>query len=186
MKLEMLSRINLKKSDAKKLRRADEIPAILYSGGNEGEPIAVKRSELTALMRQVLPGRLSTTVFSLTDSKGKERRAILKDIQYQVTTYDIMHLDFEELQENVKINVKVPIECIGMADCPGIKLGGVLRQVIRYLRVRCLPRDIPSAFELDVKSLGPRESRRLSELTIPETVRPLANLNEVAAVIVKR
>lgn len=186
MKLKMLPRTAEKKSDAKKMRRADEIPAVIYSHGTEAASISVKNSEFTALLRQVLPGRLSTTVFTLVDSKGKERRAILKDIQYHVTTYNVMHLDFEGLQDTVKVNVKVPIECTGAADCPGVKLGGVLRQVIRYLKVRCLPRDIPTFFELDVKTLGPRESKRLGDLTIPQTVRPLGDLKEVAAVIVKR
>lgn len=186
MKLKMQTRTVERKSDAKKMRRADDIPAVIYGHGTTAETITVKNSEFTALLRGVLPGRLSTTVFTLSDSKGKARRAILKDIQYHVTTYNIMHLDFEELQDKVKVNVKVPIECTGAADCPGVKLGGVLRQVIRYIRVRCLPADIPAVFELDVKSLGPRESRRLSDLAIPETVRPLADLNEVAAVVVKR
>lgn len=186
MKLKMQPRNAEKKGDAKKMRREDDIPAIIYGHGTTAEPITVKNSEFTTLLRSVLPGRLSTTIFTLSDAKGKERRAILKDVQYHVTTYNIMHLDFEELQDNVKVNVKIPIECIGAAESPGIKLGGVLRQVIRYLRVRCLPRDIPSAFELDVKSLGPREARRLEDLTIPETVRPLANLKEVVAVVVKR
>lgn len=186
MKLKMTSRTAEKKSDVKKMRRADTIPAIIYSHGKNAEPIAVNGTEFTALLRQVQPGRLSTTVFTLVDSKGKEHRAILKDIQYHVTTYNIIHLDFELLQDDVKVNVKVPIECIGMGDCPGIKLGGVLRQVIRFLSVRCLPRDIPSAFILDVKALGPRESRRLGDLDIPQTVRPLVDLKEVAAVIVKR
>ena len=58
--------------------------------------------------------------------------------------------------------------------------------MIRHLRVRCLPQDIPSHFELDVRDLGIGQSKRLSDLEIPNTVRPLMNLKEVAAVIVKR
>ncbi len=71
---------------------------------------------------------MPTTVFTLSDGK-KERRAIIKDIQYHLTTYHVSHIDFEELVDNVPVSVKVPVNCIGVADCMGIKFGGFLRQV---------------------------------------------------------
>lgn len=186
MKLNVLKRTAERKSEAKKLRRDGVIPAVIYLRGKEAATVALKSSDWISSMRQVQPGRLSTQVFYLVDEDKKERRAILKEIQYHPTTYDVMHLDFEELNDNVPVNVKVPIECTGVVDCIGIKLGGVIRQVIRYLKVRCLPKDIPSSFTLDVRNLGQRESRRLADLEIPSAIRPLADLNEVAVVIVKR
>lgn len=186
MKLKLLKRTAESKSEVKRLRREGNIPAIIYVQGKAAETIAVNNNELASLMRQIIPGRLSTTVFTLATENGKERRVLIKDIQYNITTYDIIHLDFEELHDGQKVNVNVPIECTGVADCAGIKLGSVLRQVIRYIRIRCLPRDIPAVFELDVKELGPRESKRLKDLAMPNTIRPLADLNEVAVVLVKR
>jgi len=186
MTLKYQTRSSDKKSDVKKLRREGLIPSIIYSRGKNSSAIAVGTNEFSSLLRQVQPGRLSTTVFQLTDENSKQRRAVLKDIQYEPTTYRVIHLDFEELLDEHEINVKVPIECIGGAECPGVKLGGVLRQVIRYLRVRCLPKDIPTVFQLDVKALNNRESRRLKDLEIPNTVRPLANMNEVVVLIAKR
>lgn len=185
MKLQISKRSADKKGDTKKLRREGFIPAVIYLRGKEGENVALRSSEFSSLLRLVQPGRLSTQVFTL-DHNGKERRAILKEIQYHPTTYNVIHLDFEELHDNLPVNVKVPIECTGVVDCIGVKLGGVLRQVIRHLRVRCLPKDIPTVFQLDVKNLGQRETRRLKDLEIPKTIRPLADLNEVAVVIVKR
>jgi large subunit ribosomal protein L25 len=186
MKLEISQRTAGKKSETNRLRREGFIPAIIYVQGKPAVDITIKNSDYQGLMRQVLPGRLSTTVFSLVDSKGKTHKALIKEIQYHPTTYNVLHLDFIELQDKEKVNVKVPIECTGIADCVGIKLGGALRQVIRYLLVRCLPKDIPSVLELDIRNLGPRESRKLSDLAIPETVQPLMDLHEVMAVIVKR
>lgn len=186
MKLSMTQRTAGKKSETSRLRREGFIPAIIYVQGKPAIDVTIKSSDYQGLMRQVLPGRLSTTVFDLVDAKGKVHKALIKEIQYHPTTYDVMHLDFIELHDNAKVNVKVPIECTGVVDCVGIKLGGALRQVIRYLPVRCLPRDIPTAFELDIRNLGPRESRKLGDLAIPETVQPLMALKEVVAVIVKR
>lgn len=187
MKLNVTPRTAGKKSESKQLRRANQIPAVIYKRGKEiSDNIVLKNSEFDDILRQILPGRLSTQVFTLIDEKGKERRGLLKEIQYHVTKYNVIHLDFEELVDDVPVNVKVPIECTGIVDCVGIKLGGVLRQVIRYLKVRCLPKDIPSAFVLDIRDMAQRETRRLKDLNIPETVRPLADLNEVAVAIVKR
>ncbi|MBA3957219.1 MAG: 50S ribosomal protein L25/general stress protein Ctc [Parachlamydiaceae bacterium] len=186
MKLQMSKRSAARKSESKAIRRAGNIPAILYTQGKPGETVAVPNGEFQSLLRQVQPGRLSTTVFTLIDENGKERRAIIKEIQYEPTTYKVSHLDFEELHKDVKINLNIPIECTGVAECAGIKLGGVLRQVIRSLRVRCLPKDMPAVFELDIRNMANRESKRLSDLAIPKEVSPLANMNEVAVVIVKR
>lgn len=182
----MVPRAANKKSENNSLRREGMIPAILYVKGKEGESIAINGTDFKAFLRGVRSGHLPTTIFILKNEQGQGRRAVIKDIQYEITTYEVTHLDFEELIDEQKVNVKIPIECIGVAECVGVKLGGVLRQVIRHVRVRCLPKDLPSYFELDVRELGLRQSKRLSDLTIPDTVRPLANLNEVAAVIVKR
>lgn len=186
MKLQTIKRAPDSKSEVKKLRREGYIPAVLYMKGKSGETLAVNANEFKSYLRNVKSGHLPTTIFVLVDDKGKERKVVIKEIQYAITTYDVTHLDFEELASDHKINVKIPIECIGMADCAGIKLGGVLRQVIRHVRVRCLPKDLPSYFELDVRELGIKQTKRLKDLQIPQAVRPLANLNEVVAVIVKR
>lgn len=186
MKLQVFKRDLLKKSETKRVRREGNIPLVLYVRGKDTDNMFIKGTEFSSFLRNLQPGRLSTTIFSLVDEKGNERRAILKEIQYEPTTYNVQHLDFEELFEDVKVKVKVPIECIGAVDCAGIKLGGVLRQVIRHMRVSCLPKDIPEAFQLDIKNLALFESKRLSDLEIPHSVRPLANLGEVAVVIAKR
>lgn len=186
MKLKFQDRSNEQKREAKRLRRNGMIPAVLYSDGKEGKSIAVDVQDFQTALRQVKKGHLATTVFQLKDGSGKDHKAIVKDIQYHPTTYSILHMDFEELHSDVYINVKVPIECIGIVDCPGIKLGGVLRQVIRSLKVRCLPKDMPSSFQVDISEMGIKEARRLSDLALPEKVRPLADLKEVAVVIVKR
>lgn len=186
MKLQTVKRAANSKSEVKKLRREGFIPAILYVKEKEGEIFAINAGEFNAYLRHVKPGHLPTTVFTLVDNEGRERRVIIKDIQYAITTYAVTHLDFEELRDEHKINIKVPIECTGQVDCVGIKLGGVLRQPIRHVRVRCFPKDLPSYFELDVRELGLRQSKRLADIKIPNNVRPLVNLKEVVAVIVKR
>lgn len=185
MKLMCKQRSASKKSEAKQLRREGMIPAVLYGKGKESLSISVSADEFEAIRRKVPKGRLSTTVFVL-DQDGEQKRAVLKEIQYDVVSYKVINLDFEELEENTLVSVRVPIEFSGIMDCVGIKLGGVLRQVIRQVKVKCLPEAIPESFVLNVASLGLKQTLRLSDINWPEGVRPLVNLQEVAVVIAKR
>ena len=149
------------------LRRAGKIPAILYSSAGTGDKIVIDNAEFQAFLRNVKPGRLPTTVFSLETQGGKKLRAVIKDIQYEPTSYRVSHIDFEELVAGKSVEVEVPILCVGADDCTGIKLGGFLRQVIRHVKVECLPEKIPQEFIVDVKDLGIKQSRKLKDLSLP-------------------
>lgn len=186
MELKAFKRNAERKCEASKLRREGSIPAVLYKRGSESESIAVEGTSFISHLRKVQSGRLPTTVFTLTTEDGRKQKALIKEIQYKPTNYDVMHLDFEALPEDGYINVKVPIEMTGVVDCVGVKLGGVLRQVIRHVRVRCPATNIPVSFKLDVANLDLRQVLRLKDIGIPETVRPLVNMNEVVVVIAKR
>jgi large subunit ribosomal protein L25 len=185
MKLAVKQRVGEKKKDIKEIRREGNIPAIIYSSKGQPEKLIISGAEFSTILREMKPGQLPTTVFVLSDGK-KERRAIIKDIQYHLTTYNVSHIDFEELVDDVPVCIKVPVNCIGVGNCTGIKLGGFLRQVVRHVQVECLPKNIPSEFIVDVKDLGIRQSKRLKDLVMPSGVRPLANPEEVVVVIAKR
>lgn len=185
-KLKTTNRPAERKSQVKALRREGKIPAVIYHRSKMAEAVSVDEQEFVTLLRGVQQGRLSTTKFILESADGKTRQAIIKDIQYNPVNYDVIHLDFEELVDNIPVNVKIPIDCVGVADSVGIKLGGFLRQVIRFVRVKCLPKDIPSAFQIDVKEMVLYDNKKLKDLEIPNNVKPLANLNEVVVVIAKR
>lgn len=185
MKLTVTERPSAKKGELKQIRREGKVPAILYSAGRPNVQLTLDGAEFNAILRNMKPGHLPTTVFHLMIN-GKETKAIIKDIQYQLTTYLVSHIDFEELVEEMPISVKVPIQCIGVADCVGVKLGGFLRQVIRHVKVECLPKHIPAEFVVDVKDLGIRQSKRLADISMPKGVKPLAKMDEVVVVIAKR
>ncbi len=185
MKLAVKPRLGEKKKDVKDIRREGNIPAIIYFSKGQPEKLIIDGTEFKAVLRGLKPGQLPTTVFTLSDGK-KERRAIIKDIQYHLTTYVVSHIDFEELVDDVPVNVKVPVNCVGVMDCMGIKLGGFLRQVVRHVKVQCLPKHIPAEFSVDVKDLGIRQSKRMRDVQLPEGVKPLANAEQVLVVIAKR
>ena len=185
MELLVQKREKTGKGISKRVRREGGIPAVLYSKGGEGESIIVDRASYEAALRQTKPGHLPTITFTL-KGDGADRKAVVKEVQYHPTTYAVLHLDLEELHDDVPVRVNVPITLVGAAECAGVKEGGVIRQVIRHMRVSCLPKDMPKHLELDVRSLKLKESARLAAIAVPETVRPLARMGEVAAVVAKR
>ncbi|MCF7851687.1 MAG: 50S ribosomal protein L25/general stress protein Ctc [Simkaniaceae bacterium] len=184
MKLKVFNREHGKRGQLSAVRHEDHIPAVLYIKNGENKVISVDGNEFMAILRSIKKGFLSTTVFDL-EIDGKKVKAIVKDIQYHRTTYDVLHLDFQELYDDMKINVNVPLEFIGSAECIGIKLGGFLRPVMRSVKVRCFPKDIPESFMLDISKLGIKQTKRIRDLALKEGVTILADKNNVLAVIAK-
>lgn len=185
MKLSVFPRASERKSDTKKLRRQGQVPGVLYGLEETNKNVYFQLDQLQAVLRQLSPGLLATTLFELQED-GKVHQAIVKEIQYHPASYAILHVDFALVSDKESVTVNVPIQVTGLAECAGIKLGGFMRQAIRSLKVRCLPKDIPQAFILDVTELNLGQSKTLSDLSIPEGVRPLAMMKEVAVVIAKK
>ncbi|MFC2049071.1 50S ribosomal protein L25 [Chlamydiota bacterium] len=173
------------KKENKQIRREGNIPAILYSKGEKGQEIVVDGIAFKKILNTTPTGTLSSKVFHL-DIDGKVIKALVKEIQYNKVTYAVIHLDFERLHDEHLVSVKIPLRCINVADCVGIKLGGVVRQVVRHVPVVCLPKDIPAEFEIDLRDLVLGQMVKLSALKIPPGVRPTISLKEVAIVIARK
>lgn len=187
MKLSVHKRETGKKGVINQLRREGNIPAILYGNKEAGAPVYVKAEEVQSVLRNLKqPGLLATTVFELQEGSHKYK-AVIKDIQYHVASYDIVHLDFAILSDDKPVTVNVPIHLVGVVDCVGVKLGGFIRQPIRTVKISCLPKHIPQEFKLDVSAMNVGESKTLAEVvTLSSHLRALSKMSEVAIVIGKK
>lgn len=174
------------KKETKNLRRTNNIPAVVYAKGKENENIYLDRAELNKRFASLKPGELATCVFTL-KSENETFKAIVKDIQYFVTSYNIAHMDFMRLDDNTRISVNVPIVFTGINECKGIKLGGNFRQAIRTLKVKCFPKDLPKEFIVDVANMELGQVKRLADIPLPKGVESIGKrLNEVVLAITKR
>lgn len=173
------------KGKVRRLRRSGSIPCVIYSKGQMAQMGSISKPEFEAALRSLPAGFLTTTQFALKDDAGKVRTVMVKEIQYKSTTYDIIHVDFLELEKNRPVVVKVPVDFEHENECIGVKLGGQLRHIMRHVKVRCVPANIPSHFMVDVKDLGIRQSKRVKDITIPNTVTCLAGADDVVASVIK-
>ena len=184
MKLKAEKRIGGKKSENNRLRHEENIPAVIYGKGSESVAVSIDAKEFAKCLRMIEKGHLSTTIFEL--HLGKEKfKAIVKDIHYRKTTYNVAHLDFLKLSEDTKVKVNVPVQCIGEDACVGIKLGGFLRLIKRHIKVSALPKDMPKHFVLDIKGLGIKQTKRVKDIIFPSGVKSLHAENDVVVVIAK-
>jgi large subunit ribosomal protein L25 len=149
------------------IRAKGFIPAVLYGCGKH-ELISVKQEDFERNMRDMKKeGRpLATTVFQLSDG----RKALIKDIHQKPSDYVIQHLDLYLVEKDKPVAVNVPLHVEGIDSCQGIKLGGFLRQVVRSVRVKCLPDQVPQKFVLDVSNLNIFQSLNIGDIAFPESI----------------
>jgi large subunit ribosomal protein L25 len=134
--------------EARRLRRAGFVPAVLY-GGSHSEPVSLKvgARELRHLLVD------GSALFDVKIGAEKSVPAILKDRQDHPVRDEVLHVDFLEVRLDEKIHATVAVELEGVDDAPGVKEGGVLDHVTRELTIEALPTDIPERIVLDVSHL---------------------------------
>ncbi len=185
MKLKTFARAKDASQTVNSIRRDGNIPAVIYAAGQKGSNLTVDGHAFNKILSTIRKGYLSTTVFELESDEGTVK-AIVKDIQYHITTYSVLHIDFLELSDDRLFTVNVPIVLDGVSDSPGVKQGGVANKVIRSFKVSCKPKDLPKEFHVSVAGLEVKGTKRLRDITLPEGVTPAVDVREVVAVIAKR
>lgn len=183
MELRVEARTNHTKKTLNKIRHEENIPAVVYGNGVNFS-ISVNGQDYNKALRSIEKGQLSSTIF-VVNIDGEDKKVLIKDIQYHRTTYKVLHIDFLLLKEGKDLTLNVPLKFVGMQDCPGIKLGGFLRPIRRYIKMKCLPKNIPSSITVDVSEMHLKQSKKIKHLTLPENCELLATLETVVVVIGK-
>lgn len=168
------------KGVARGLRRQGQIPAILYG---EGEPISLT-ADPKVLLRALGTEAGENVILNLTIVDGKDftRKAMVKEVQVDPVTGKPLHADFLAISMERPIEVEVPVEVAGVPE--GVKeKGGILDQILREIRVRCLPVAIPDRIGLDVSSLDIGDVLHVSDLPIPEGVELLTDREQAVVMV---
>ena len=161
-------REDLGKGASRRLRRlADQVPAIIYGGDKDPQPLTLVRKDLEkALENEAFYSHV------LTINVGKEKqKAILKDLQRHPARESVMHADFLRVNENKPIKVNVPIHFVNEAKSYGVKTqGGIVQHQETDIEVQCLPSKIPEYIEVDMLKVEIGQIIHLSDITLPEGV----------------
>ena len=148
-------RENVGKKDAKAVRNARRVPAVIYGSGKQTH-ISVKHTDLEKIV-------FNQDVFNITiDVDGTKYSTIIQDMQQHPVTDKLTHIDFLELAEDKKVKVNIPVVIEGRS--PGVMNGGRLQQVFRKLTVYALPGALPEVIKVDISELKIGNSVRVSAL----------------------
>ena len=154
-------------SSSRNIRREGMVPAIIYGADTAEETISLNKFEIAknldndAFYSQVLDISLD----------GKKQQVILRDIQRHPAKREILHMDFQRIKADQKINVTIPIKFVNEDKAPGVKIdGGIVSHLMTELEVVCLPADIPENIIVDLIDLPIDKSIHLTELNLPDGV----------------
>ena len=155
-------RESIGKGAARKARAAGLIPGVLYGRGETPVALNVSAREFDLAVHR----KGGNPIIGLALGGG-EYTALIRDVQYDPVTRDIIHLDFQHISLTETIEVEVPIHLVGIPV--GVKDGGgILEPIARELKVRCLPTVIPPAVDVDVSALNIGDSVHVRAISVPE------------------
>ncbi len=169
------------KGVARKLRAKGFVPAIFYGPKTESIPISVDVKSLKKTL-QTEAGENVLIEIDLRKNGDSDRRVVmLKDVQIDPLSGDILHVDFYEIAMDETLRVEVPLNLIGKAE--GTKLGGILEQIRRSIEIECLPGDIPKRIDVDVSSLKIGDSIHVKDLKL-DKIKIISDPNLTIATVV--
>jgi len=164
------------KNAARRLRRQDKLPAILYGSKTKNLPLILSKQDIFSILKSE---RGENTIFKVEfDSQKKD--VMIKDYQLDVTTDELLHIDLIEIAMSEAIEVTVQILLTGVAV--GVKAeGGFVDFMHREIQVRCLPKDIPDQIKVDISQLHLNQSIKVEDLQPPENVEFITDPKTVIA-----
>jgi large subunit ribosomal protein L25 len=160
--LDLKSRTEQGSRAMRRLRRAGDVPGVIYGG--DGEPVAFAVDGL--LLRNTLAH--AGAVLEVTIGSGATENVVVKDLQRHPVRGDIMHADLLRVDMKVAIQTPVTIELLGADEAPGVTEGGVLSQENREVTVEALPGDIPDVIQVSVAHMAIHDTLTLESVTAPE------------------
>ena len=157
------------------------VPGILYGRGAESKKIYFEEKILNKLMQQ---GGFYSKMLNLT-VEGKVETILPKALQFHPVTDKLIHFDFLRVRDDTKVTVEVPVEFLNQDICPGLKQGGVLNLVRRFVELTCNANNIPAKLQFDLVNSDIGDAIKISNIELPEGVKPtITDRNFVVATLV--
>jgi len=158
------------KGASRRLRHQGKVPAVMYGAGKEPTMLTVAHNEI---FRSTEDEAFFSHILTV-NYDGNSEKVIIKDMQRHPAKVQIMHIDFQRIDETHALHVNVPLHFINEDKAPGVKVGGLVSHLMTDVEVSCLPKDLPEYLEVDISALELGSSINLSEISLPEGVSIMA------------
>ncbi len=152
---------------SRRLRRAGQTPGIIYGGTAAPVNVALDHN---ALFHALKKEAFHSSILDM-EVDGKAEKVLLRDFQMHAFKALVLHVDFQRVDPNQKIHVKVPLHFVNAEISPAVKLsGGIISHVLNELDISCLPKDLPEFIEVDLATMQAGTSLHVSDLKLPAGV----------------
>ena len=174
------------KGASRRLRHSGQVPAIVYGAKGAPANVQIEHNHLWLASQNEW---FYSSILQL-GIDGKSEKVLLRDMQRHPFKQQILHLDFQRIDENVAIRFNVPLHFLNQDVSPAGKTAGiVVLHELNEIGVSCLPKDLPEFIEVDLSNLDLGDIIHLSQLTLPEGVTlpelKLGKEHDVAVVIAR-
>lgn len=158
----------------KRLRDAGLVPCVIYGHKEAVIPVTLPKRELAHHLSH------GAHVFNLS-VEGKNEQVLVKDVQYDYLGSDVIHVDFNRVSADERVQVTVPLELKGTPK--GEADGGVLQQIIAELEVECLVLEIPDLIRHNVAEMALNDVLHIKDLKLPTGVKALQDGELIVAMV---
>ncbi|GAB7128454.1 50S ribosomal protein L25/general stress protein Ctc [Amantichitinum ursilacus] len=154
---------------SRRLRKAGKLPGIVYGGGKAPVVIELDHNSMWYTLKEEA---FHTSIVKIEVEGGDTEQALLRSVQYHPFRQLVLHVDFQRVDANTSVEVRVPLHFINGDVAPGVKLdGGSISHVLNEVLVRSAATSIPEFIDVDLSVLGNgNNSVHLSDLKLPEGV----------------
>jgi large subunit ribosomal protein L25 len=152
---------------ARRLRRMGRVPGIVYGGEKDAVNIELDHKDLYLSLRNE---RFHASILTL-DVGGAKEQVLLRAVNMHPYRPQVQHVDFQRVQKDRKLHMKVPLHFTNAEKSPGVKeQGGVVSHVLNELDITCFPDDLPEFIEVDLGGLSVGNSIHARDLALPKGV----------------
>jgi large subunit ribosomal protein L25 len=168
-----------KKIPAKQLRDEGFVPAVLYGHKTKNLVLSAPYKEVDKLYREAG----ENTLIDLKVHDKAPVKVLIHDVEHDVLSNRITHVDFYQVRMDEKINADIPLHFVN--EPPAVKeLGGVLVKQLDYLPVKCLPNDLLKDITIDLSVLKDFEiAIRVEDLLLPDSIEILKSKDQVIVLV---
>ncbi|NUS17294.1 MAG: 50S ribosomal protein L25/general stress protein Ctc, partial [Streptomyces sp.] len=159
VKIAATLRTEFGKGAARRIRRADQVPAVIYGHGADPKHVSVPGHELLMALR-------TANVLISLEIDGKSELVIPKAVQRDPLKGFLEHVDLLSVKRGEKVNVEIPVTAEGEL-APG---GNLLEHVLAALPVEAEATHIPQGVTVDVEGLEAGTSILAKDITLPKGV----------------
>lgn len=152
---------------SRRLRRAGQVPAILYGGTAEPQSIVLDHNQIYHDLRKDV---FHASILTM-ELDGKPVQVLLRSVQWHPYKQQVLHVDFQRVSAKEAITTRVPLAFVNGDDSPAVKLHSqVISQVLVDLEITCLPADLPTSIEVDLGEMEAGATLTLASVKLPEGV----------------